>query len=52
MRIQEPGAHQAHGWAFLRLGFRPFYLGAALFAMVAVPTWVLVWLGYLQYLTM
>ena len=49
VRIQEPGAHQAHGWAFLRLGFRPFYLGAALFAMVAVPAWVLVWLGYLQW---
>ena len=49
VRIQEPGAHRAHGWAFLRLGFRPFYLGAALFAMVAVPLWVLVWLGWLQW---
>ena len=49
LRIQEPGAHRAHGWAFLRLGFRPFYLGAALFAMAAVPVWVLVWIGWLQW---
>ena len=49
LRIQEPGAHRAHGWAFLRLGFRPFYMGAALFSMVAVPVWVLAWLGWLQW---
>jgi len=49
LHIQEPGAHRAHGLAFLRLGFRPFYLGAALFSMVAVPVWVLVWLGWLQW---
>lgn len=47
LRIQEPGAHLPHGWAFLRLGFRPFYLGAALFATLAVPAWVLTLLGYL-----
>lgn len=49
LQIQEPGAHRAHGWAFLRLGFRPFYMGAALFSMVAVPVWVLAWLGWLQW---
>ncbi|TRZ68937.1 MAG: NnrS family protein, partial [Comamonadaceae bacterium] len=49
LQIQEPGAHRAHGLAFLRLGFRPFYLGAALFSMVAVPVWVLAWLGWLQW---
>ncbi len=49
LRIQEPGAHRPHGWAFLRLGFRPFYLGAALFAMAAVPVWLLVWIGWLEW---
>jgi uncharacterized protein involved in response to NO len=38
-----PAAPQ--GWPLLRLGFRPFYLGAATFAALAVPLWVLLWLG-------
>ena len=32
----------------MRLGFRPFYLGAALFALLAVPLWVALFLGQLQ----
>ena len=28
------------GWPVLRLGFRPFYLGAAAFGMLAVPLWI------------
>jgi uncharacterized protein involved in response to NO len=28
------------GWPILRLGFRPFYLGAALFAALAIPLWI------------
>jgi len=36
------------GWPLLRLGFRPFYLGAALLACVSVPLWVLVFLGHVQ----
>ena len=47
LNIQEPSAHSAPGRAFLRLGFRPFYLGAALFATLAIPAWVLTLLGYL-----
>ena len=35
------------GWPVLRLGFRPFYLGAALFAAIAVPLWVALYLGQL-----
>jgi len=38
-------AEPPRGWPLLRLGFRPFYLGAALFAAAAVPLWVAVWLG-------
>jgi len=33
------------GLPLLRLGFRPFYLGAALFAVLAVPLWLALWLG-------
>ena len=36
------------GWPVLRLGFRPFYVGAALFALLAVPLWVLIFLGQWQ----
>jgi uncharacterized protein involved in response to NO len=34
-----------HGWPLLRLGFRPFYLGAAVFACLAIPMWLLLFLG-------
>ncbi|NMM84954.1 short-chain dehydrogenase [Rhodococcus sp. SRB_17] len=36
------------GWPLLRLGFRPFYLCAALLACVAVPVWVAALLGGIQ----
>jgi uncharacterized protein involved in response to NO len=39
--VADPGA----GWPLLRLGFRPFYLGAAVFACLAIPMWVLLFLG-------
>lgn len=35
------------GWPLLRLGFRPFYLGAALFALLSIPLWVALFLGQL-----
>jgi len=38
-------AKPLHGAPLLRLGFRPFYLGAAAFAAVAIPLWVAVVLG-------
>jgi uncharacterized protein involved in response to NO len=37
------------GWAFLRLGFRPFYLCGALLAAVAVPLWLLLFLGAVSF---
>ncbi len=40
-----PIADSGRGWPLLRLGFRPFYLGAAVFAALAVPAWVLLFLG-------
>lgn len=33
------GAPLAPGWPVFRLGFRPFYLGAAAFAVLAIPLW-------------
>lgn len=33
------------GWPLLRLGFRPFYLGAAAYGMLAIPLWIAVLLG-------
>ena len=33
------------GWPLFRLGFRPFYLGAATFAVLAVPYWIAGLLG-------
>lgn len=36
------------GPAILRLGFRPFYLLAGLFAVFAIPLWVAVYTGLLQ----
>ncbi|ODV09843.1 MAG: short-chain dehydrogenase [Rubrivivax sp. SCN 70-15] len=41
-------APPARGLPLLRLGFRPFYLGAAAYAMLAVPAWVGVVLGWWQ----
>lgn len=35
-------------WPLLRLGFRPFYLGATLLACLSVPLWIAIFLGHLQ----
>lgn len=40
-----PSAARALGWPVLRLGFRPFYLLATVFAALSVPLWVAMWLG-------
>ncbi len=34
-----------HGVPVLRLGFRPFYLGATAFALLAIPLWIFMFLG-------
>lgn len=40
-------AQALSGWPVLRLGFRPFYLGAAGFASISVPVWISLYLGQL-----
>lgn len=39
-------AEKPKGWPLLRLGFRPFYIGAALVATLLVPLWLLLFLGH------
>jgi uncharacterized protein involved in response to NO len=41
-----PGVLAPPGWPLFRLGFRPFYLGAAMLAMLAVPYWIAGLLGW------
>ena len=40
-----PSARPLEGAPLLRLGFRPFYLGAAAFAALSIPLWVAIVLG-------
>lgn len=37
------------GPVLFSFGFRPFFLGACLFALLAVPAWMLIWQGGLEY---
>lgn len=37
------------GWPLLRLGFRPFYIGAAVLAALSVPLWLLMFLGQIAW---
>lgn len=37
------------GWPVWRLGFRPFYLGAAAYALLAVPLWIALLLGQVSW---
>ena len=49
LTITQPGSQQPHGIPLLRLGFRPFYLCAALLAALAIPLWIAVFLGHLPW---
>ncbi|WP_026285013.1 NnrS family protein [Thiomonas sp. FB-6] len=45
----ETAAHPAAtGWPLLRLGFRPFYLGASAYAVLAMGLWFLVFTGRME----
>jgi uncharacterized protein involved in response to NO len=46
VHIVEPDSNKS-SWPILALGFRPFFLLAAIFAVVAVPLWLLVYQGLL-----
>lgn len=40
-------ASRPQGWPLLRLGFRPFYIGASAFACLAVPAWLAMFAGWM-----
>lgn len=49
LSLSRPGREPAavpEGFGLLRLGFRPFYLAAALLAALAIPLWVAAFLGH------
>jgi uncharacterized protein involved in response to NO len=47
LHLVEP--QRAHGqWPILALGFRPFFLLAAIFAAASVPLWILIYQGVLD----
>lgn len=48
-KFGEAAAPAPHGMPFLRLGFRPFYVGGALLAALIVPVWVAMFLGQLPW---
>lgn len=45
VQIQMPDAKQSKGFALFNLGFRPFFLGAAVFAMLSIAMWLVVYTG-------
>ncbi len=46
IHLVEP--QRAGGWPILALGFRPFFLLAAILAAAAVPLWLLIYQGALE----
>lgn len=50
LRIDEPATAKA-GHPLWRLGFRPFYMVAAIFAALAIPLWMAQYAGWLPHLT-
>lgn len=48
LQIEDPAAAPPTGWALWALGFRPFYLLAALLAALSVPLWALQATGWLD----
>jgi len=46
--VAADSANAVRGWPLLRLGFRPFYLGATLFAALALPLWLALFFGHLS----
>ncbi|MDI4634072.1 NnrS family protein [Pelomonas sp. V22] len=48
LQLQEPRPRVQQHWALWELGFRPFYLLAAGFALFSVPLWALQFSGLIQ----
>lgn len=48
IQINKPNAESTQKLALFNLGFRPFFLGASLFAVISMATWMLVYFTYVS----
>jgi uncharacterized protein involved in response to NO len=46
VKIEMNKPEQVKGFALFNLGFRPFFLGAAIFAVLSIISWIAVYTGY------
>ncbi len=46
VQIQMNKPNQAKGMAFFNLGFRPFFLGAGIFAVLSIAWWMLIYTSH------
>jgi uncharacterized protein involved in response to NO len=48
IQINKPNQKDAKKTALFNLGFRPFFLGASIFAAISIATWMLVYFSYVH----
>jgi uncharacterized protein involved in response to NO len=48
IQINKPNPESAKKLALFNLGFRPFFLGASIFAVISMTTWMLVYFSYVS----
>ena len=48
IQINKPNSENAKKLALFNLGFRPFFLGASIFAVVSMAAWMLVYFSYVS----
>jgi uncharacterized protein involved in response to NO len=46
IRINKPNSENINKLALFSLGFRPFFLGASIFAVISISTWLLIYFSY------
>ena len=46
IQINKPNQENAKKFALFNLGFRPFFLGASIFAVISIASWILVYFSY------
>ncbi|MES1987441.1 MAG: NnrS family protein, partial [Pseudomonadota bacterium] len=48
IQINKPNSANAKKLALFNLGFRPFFLGASVFAVISMAAWMLVYFSYVS----
>lgn len=48
IQINKPNPESAKKLALFNLGFRPFFLGASIFAVISIAAWMLVYFSYIS----